>query len=209
MKSMVFILFLISIKFGLGQSGKQIIGTTKFDFVLSTKDDTIQAEFLTIYQNKKEILKHTISKFDGDCSSENIELGTYKIKDSTLTLYTYWASADRMGMNIYPYGFRKKIYTVNSKGQLILKQSNLYIESYTNDYKRHPGLIYLKQTPKTKKEKQLLFEYTALVEQMYFGKFVLNNDKIELETEVRKVLHSDLKKHTNYWEESYGNNCKK
>ena len=104
------------INFGFSQTQKKVINGIEFKIVTISIDENEQTEFIELYRNNKKILTHTLSEFDGDCSSENIELGTYEIMDSNLIFYSYWASGDRMMKNIYPFGFRKQTYSINEKG---------------------------------------------------------------------------------------------
>lgn len=88
--------------------------------ITSTNEDT-QTETLTLFTGDKELVSLILSDFDGDCSSENIELGTYKIIENSIIFYSYWASADRMQKNKYPYGFRKEQYRFDTHGELVLR----------------------------------------------------------------------------------------
>ena len=144
---------------------------------------------------------------DGDCSSENIELGDYEISNNNLTLYTYWASGDRMQKNIYPFGFRKEIYTFKKEGTIELEQSNIYIEDYVDSYTAHEGIKLLKNASVSETECKLIEDYTSKAEKMYDSHFVVGTEKENLEHSVRTKLKSKITENTSYWKEVYGDNC--
>jgi len=193
----------------ISQTQTKIINGTTFKIVTVSNEEK-QTEYIEIYRNDKKILTHITSRFDGDCSSENIELGAYKIKDASFVFYTYWASADRMEHNKYPFGFRKQVYTVKKNGKLHLTKSKLYIESYVgDDWELHKGMKYLKIEPQTAAEANLLKDYISKVEKKYFGIFVLGKNRDVLEKEVRKKIGNLIFENTKYWEEVYGKNCNK
>ncbi|MBO0592502.1 hypothetical protein I2486_13935 [Cellulophaga sp. E16_2] len=173
----------------------------------STNEDT-QTETLTLFTGDKELASLILSDFDGDCSSENIELGTYKIIENSIIFYSYWASADRMQKNTYPYGFRKEQYRFDTNGELVLKATELYIETYVDDWTVHQGMTFLNTNPKSEHDLNLKNDYIAKAENMYQSHFVLGTEKQKLEQEVRKVLAAEIKKNTGYWAEVYGKNSK-
>ncbi|WP_158976240.1 hypothetical protein [Cellulophaga sp. L1A9] len=190
------------------QTENKSIQGTQFQFEITSTDAGTQTEMLIIFKNGEKLLSHILSDFDGDCSSENIELGTYSIKENNIIFYSYWASADRMEKNIYPYGFRKEVYTVNNKGEFHIKTTKLYIESYIDDWTEHQGMKYLNSAPKLGSEIILMNDYISKSEKMYHSHFVLGNEKQKLEQEVRDVLKTKIKENTGYWKEVYGENRK-
>ena len=198
----------IVVNFSFSQTQKEVINGIEFKIVTISIDEEEQTEFIELYRNDKKILTHTLSKFEGDCSSENIELGSYELSGSKLIFYTYWASGDRMMHNIYPYGFRKQIYAVDNNGLVHLERSKLYIESYLDEKYIHKGLKYLRTKPKTPKEKKWLNDYIVKAAKMYKGDFVLGDNKDLLEQEVRKKIGKTITENTKYWKEVYGNNCR-
>lgn len=192
----------------LAQSEEKIINETKFTVKTISRNDTEQTDYIELYRNNKKLLSHTLYDSDGDCSSETIELGGYDIKQDTLIFYSYWASGDRMNKYIYPYGFRKQIYNVADNGVLNLVQSQLYIETYIEDWKTHKGMKYLLSEPKTENEKALLKDYVSKVEKIYAADVVFGKEKDTLEIEVREKLKDEIYAATSYWKEAYGENCK-
>lgn len=193
----------------ISQTQTKIINGTTFKIVAVSNEEK-QTEYIEIYRNDKKILAHITSRFDGDCSSENIELGAYEIKDASFVFYTYWASADRMQHNRYPFGFRKQVYAVKKNGKVHLTSSKLYIESYVgDDWEVHKGMKYLKIEPQTAAEANLLKDYISKAEKEYFGNFVLGKNRDALEKEVRKKIGNLIFENTKYWEEVYGKNCNK
>ncbi len=201
------IIFILISFFSYGQNEIKMINGTEFKLTTIEKNDTEQIEFIEIVRKNKKLLSHTIANFDGDCSSENIELGGYEIKESSIVFYSYWASGDIMGKNIYPYGFRKQIYSVDEKGTLLLEKSEIYIENYLDDWSVHEGIKYLNKELNSKSELKLLNDYISKAESIYSSKFVLGNNKIKLENYVRNKLKKVIEENTKYWKEIYGENC--
>ena len=208
MKRIYFLIIIFIVNLGFAQTTIKVINGVPFKIVTVSIEGEEQLEYIALYRNDKKILTHTIAKFEGDCSSENIELGDYKIVGTQLIFYTYWASGDRMMKNIYPYGFRKQIYSVDANGIVSLESSKLYIESYIDAWNEHKGLKYLKNKPKTAEEIELLNDYISKAEKMYKGDFVLGKNKDRLEAEVRKNIGEVITENTKYWKEVYGGNCK-
>ncbi|QXP61646.1 hypothetical protein [Olleya sp. HaHaR_3_96] len=198
----------LCLNFCLSQTQKKVINGIEFEIITTSVDEDQQTDFIELYRNDKKLLQHTLYDSDGDCSSENIELGTHKITDNTLIFYSYWASADRMMKNIYPYGFRKQIYYVTPKGTVSLESSQLYIEAYVDEWHVHQGMQYLNNKPKTNEEKESLKDYILKAEQMYDGHFVFGENKSVLENEVRQELAEAITENTKYWKAVYGENCK-
>ena len=196
------------VNFCFSQTEKKVINGIEFKIVTVSIDENEQTEFIELYRNNKKILTHTLSEFDGDCSSENIELGTYEIKDSNFIFYSYWASGDRMMNNIYPFGFRKQTYSINENGLIRLESSKLYVESYVDEWNEHKGMKYLKIKPKNGSETDLLNDYISKAEKMYSGNFVFEDNKDALENEVRKKIGETIIENTKYWKEVYGENCR-
>lgn len=203
--TLIALLFLSTLCFSQVEVKK--INNTDFKFVTTTINDTILSNYVEIYRDDKKIITHTLSSSDGDCSSENIELGSYKTTDSEITCYSYWASADRMGQNIYPYGFRKQTYTVASNGSVKLSKTALYIKTFMDNWETHPGMKYLNTAYKTNQEKTLFEDYIDKTEKKYASKFVFGQTKDNLEKEVRKELKNDIFENTKNWKEIYTSNC--
>ncbi len=205
---LVSILFLLNTAL-FSQNKVKIINGIEFEFKERTVDDLEQADYIELYRNGKKILTHTNFKTDGDCSSENLELGTYKIQGDKIYFYSYWASGDRMQKNVYPYGFRKQVYKVKENGEVTATNSVLYIESYVDSFNKPEAINYLDKKKKTATEIQKVKEYYSIIEKEYEGKFVVNKTKNKLEEEVRKMLKKEIKMNTKYWKEVYGANCNK
>lgn len=64
------LLFFIS-NFGFSQTQKKMINGVVFKIV-TISNDAEQTETVVIYRNDKKLLTHILSRFNGDCSSENI-----------------------------------------------------------------------------------------------------------------------------------------
>ncbi len=204
----LFLLLLCFISFSQ-QNEVKIINGIEFEFKQRTVDDLEQADYIELYRNGKKVLTHTNFKTDGDCSSENLELGTYKVKGDEIYFYSYWASGDRMQKNVYPFGFRKQIYKVKKSGKILAVSSILYVESYVDSFNKPEAIDYLHKKTKTAFEIKKVKEYTSIIEKEYEGKFVVHKVKNKLEREVRNVLQKEIKMNTKYWKEVYGTNHNK
>lgn len=170
----------------------------------------VDHKILNVFRENEKILTHTIFKEEGDCSSINIELGNYSIVGNEIVFYSYWAVTDRMPIFLAPYGFQKKIYSVNNSGLIKFKEATIYIEDYVENNNKnlfedngwkHKGLKYLYEKPKNKSEQKLLKAYIKSIENKYKAKFVLDNQKILLEKEVRLALKDEIHENTKSWEE--------
>ena len=180
----------------------------------SGEDDS---KILNVFSNGNKILSHVLIKSSGDCSSINIELGKYKMNKSEIIFYSYWAATDRQNISIYPFGFRKQVYTIGETGNLIKQETQIYVEDnidkdlgnkifYAEHEWKHKGLEFLQKSPKNYFEKRAKENYIENIEKMYKGKFVFDIDKTNLENEVRAVLKTEIALHTGEWKEgeAYG-----
>lgn len=185
---------------------KQINGTVfEFITVKNSGEDSQETEYIELFRNNKKLLSHIKSNFEGDCSSENIELGDYQVVGSDIIFYSYWASGDRMGKNIYPFGFRKQVYSVSDTGAVVLKKSEIYLETYIDSWAdEHKGMKYLRHQPKSALEKQQLDDYTTKVAKKYASEFVFGKPRKNLEYEVRRQLGSRITDRTQFWESMFG-----
>ena|SRR6218665_1450324 len=191
---------------GQNKNKNKIINQRNFEF-RHIKTDNTSLQKVEIFRDKKKILTHTLYNDDGDCSSIQIELGNYKIIKHQLIFYTYWIAADRQGLLVYPFGFRKQTYSLKNTAKIKLIESEIYIENYVNDTKLK-GMLYLNSNPKTKKENNLLNNYIKAIESKYNGKFVLGEEKKKLQKEVKKALKNEISSNTKNWKEIYGQNQK-
>lgn len=180
-----------------------------FEFKQRFVDDTEQAQYIDLYRKNKKIITHITHKIEGDCSSENLELGAYLIKGNNIYFYSYWASGDAMQKNIYPFGFRKQIFKVEKSGNLIPISSVLYVESYVDSYHKPETIPYLNKKDKSVSETKKVRDYISKIEKEYNGEFILGKAKVKLEKEVRNILKEDIKENTKYWKEVYGTNYNK
>ncbi len=200
-----FSVYLIS-TFAFGQNRSVKINHENFEFI-NLKTDSTSLLTIDIFRKNKKILSHTLYNEDGDCSSIQVELGAYEIKGNQIIFYTYWVAADLQGYLLYPFGFRKKVFSVNNAGKLKLIKAEIYIEDAINDValKEIPNL---QKNPKTKTEKELLAKYINAVEQKYNAHFVNYKEKNTLQKEVRKKLEKEIQTVTKDWEKNYGSRAK-
>ncbi len=161
-------------------------------------DSTKQVE---LYRNSSKLLTHIISKFEGDCNSESIELGTFETTDTTVIFYSYWTRAGDAPVS--PFGVRKQIYSVDKKGNLNLTKAELYLETSRQGWLENNGIKYLFSIPKNDKEKKQLKVYLNETEQTYNGKFVFGPTKHLLFKEVRAKLKRQIQIATKDWKKLY------
>ncbi len=202
----------------------KVINGAKFKLISfdDPDDEEGPGRLIEIYLGDKKVFKHTLLKSIGDCSSENLELGQYDIQGSNIVFYSYWASGDRQGINLFPFGFRKQVYSIGKNGSVKLTDAKLYIESETEGYpdtniyqpkdleEYHQPREYYKKlrfllTNKltAPSEIKLLKKYISSIEEDYSGKFVLGKEKDLLEQEVRKKMHDAISLHTENWKEVF------
>lgn len=178
-------------------------------FVIDSADNF--SKILTVFIDKQKIITHTIYKNDGDCSSVNIELGNYKVSSNTIAFYSYWAAADRQGLILMPFGFRKQIYELDKNHKLQMKENKIYIEDYVDktvgkekfyeehSITRHIGRLYLNEKPNNNFQLMARNDYIKSIEKIYKAKFLLENDRKILEDEVRNVLKAEIALSTDSW----------
>ena len=196
----------MSIKY-FGQEKNVKINNYNFHFKIINNENSSE-KILKISRDNKPVITHILHKDDGDCSSIQIELGTYEIQSDHIIFYTYWAAADLQGILIYPFGFRKQIYDIKKNGNLELSTATIYIEEdYIND-KKQEGLKFLNIKPKDRSEEQLLQNYFKIVAKKYHSKFVIGKEKDLLISEVREKLKQKILSETKDWKETYGGKSK-
>lgn len=206
MKPKIFpLIFLIS-TFTFGQNKTIKINHQDFELKILKSEDSL-LKTLEISRDNGKILTHTLYQEDGDCSSIQIEIGNYEVKNNQIIFYSYWAAADLQGLLSYPFGFRKQIYSVNNEGKLRLRNSEIYIEDKIGNIE-NDIVLPLKSNPKTKAEKELLAKYINAIEQKHNTKFVMGIEKAALEKEVRKSLEKEIQTATKDWKTTYGSRAK-
>ncbi len=213
MKKLLLFYLVLTLNFSFGQVENYNI--FDYNFVFKTQKSEFEDIILEVYKEKKKIISHILLEENVDCSSV-LTLGDYFIKDNEITLYSYWAVADRAPTSLMPYGFSKQVYSISKNGMVKLNKSEIYIEDFVesedknlfeNDGWTHKGIKYLTQKPKNENEQILLDNYINYIEKRYNSKFVNGKSKKILETEVRAKLKEKIEKHTKAWEnkEVYGN----
>ena len=186
-----------------GQTKSVSIRDTKFTFktyfIDNENGDSIKQ--LDIYRDKTKLLTHTISKSEGDCNSEAIELGSYEIQDTTIIFYSYWTRAGDAPVS--PYGVRIQVYNISTLGALTKGKSEIYIETSRQGWSGNKGINYLFNQPKTEKEKTELNEYIAEVEKEFSAKFVYDETKNKLLKKVKTKLQRQIQEKTKDWKKYY------
>ncbi len=177
-----------------------------FEFRIVT-NDILSSEVVDVFRDNKKIHSHTLSLFDGDCSSEFIELGTYEVTGNTVTFYSYWASADRMRSPLLIFGARKQVYGITPAGELELKKAEIYLEDSMAAWEIDKTLSFLHTSKHNKEEKNKLKAYITIIEREYQATFTLEN-KEHLLKEVRNKLKDKISEATRNWDDFYHGNIK-
>lgn len=188
----LFVCFYLLAAVSFGQNNSTAIGSKTFEFkkVLVENENGDSAEQVEIYNNGLKVLSHTISLIEGDCNSESVQLGSYEIQNNTLILYSYWTRTGDAPAS--PYGFRKQLYSVNEKGQLLLVKGIIYIEMTRKGWHENKGMDFLFKKPATKEQRQQLRDYIAKVETAYQSTFVKGANKDALIKEVSYKLRKGI-----------------
>ncbi len=195
MKKLCIISFILLVFTGFAQTPQTINGVPFV--VYHNHNASIQRNAVELYRGQDKILTHTTYHTEGDCSSENLELGTYDIKDHQIIFYSYWASGDRMGVNIFPFGFRKQIYTVDKHGVVSLAQAQIYMVTG-----KQVQELLTQQSLSADKQK-LLKQYIRSIEKDYSATFVTGKERKILEQDVRLTLKEAIEDHTKDWAEIF------
>lgn len=159
-------------------------------------------------KHNKPVKSHILFKKEEDHSSEQIEIGGYKVEKEKLVLYTCWIKAgDALDA---PCGVRKTVYNSSSKEGLILRQEkNIFyiIAGPQSEESRNSeaGQELLEKIPTDSIEKKNLDTYIYLIEKKYNGHFVTGKEAEKLLKEVKTFLKKEIDKTTSHWDtiESY------
>ena len=170
-------------------------------------DNALSSEAVEVYRDSQKIHSHTLYLFDGDCSSEFIELGTYELTENTVIFYSYWASADRMRSPLLIFGARKQVYEITSEGELKIKKAEIYLEDYMSAWEIDKELSFLLTPKRSTEQETQLKAYIKIIERDYQAVFVLKN-KDALLHEVRGKLKDKISEATRNWDEFYHENVK-
>ncbi|MEZ4924599.1 MAG: hypothetical protein R2780_15625, partial [Crocinitomicaceae bacterium] len=140
---------------------------------------------------------HVLYEGIGDCNSESLEIGGYRLTDTTIILYSFWC---HMGdAPVSPWGARKQIFVPDSTGKLLMFDSELYIEAGNPGWEETKGVEFLHQIPETNDEKLAYVNYIHRMEKIYKADFVYGKEANDLLAEVRNQLRSEITKHTSHW----------
>ena len=212
----IFKLVLILLMFGTVAAHAKTLSINQQRFEIKTThgetDEWFEQDNLELYRGDKKLLTHTQRLSTGDCSILTIELGDYEVKNNQLTFYSYWAAGDRQGLWTFPYGVRKQVYLVDSKGMVKLISAVVYVEdTISNPLETNPDQDYLQFLtiqPKSPKDKLALNNYIQQMQTRYKARFVLGQERTQLIKEVKSKLASQIAVETKGWKEDFGQNVR-
>lgn len=192
---------------GMSQADFQINGF-KYEFKEESIDNLdAEGQRVKLYRidssgTKKQLLSHILISSRGDCNSNSLEIGDYKISDSTLTFYSFWCT---MGdAPVSPYGARKQIYKIHKDGKITLQSSAIYIETTVTYWNENEGIQYLEKQPKNETERLALNRYIQKVEKEYHATFVLGDNAQQLISDVKEALDEQIQHETGDWDPETG-----
>jgi len=145
----------------------------------------IVLNFYRLPKKSHSSLMFLLTQTYGSCTQKNYEESTYDINGSLISIYTKWS-----GYSID--GYRKMIYKFdknNKKAKRIL--CKFYIDSRNEDDK-NSGVQYLQNATKTPQEQELLNEYIHSIEKLYKGKFLQDDEAVNLSKEVEAAFSKSL-----------------
>lgn len=175
-------------------------------------EEGFEQDNLELYRGDKKLLTHTQRLSTGDCSILTIELGDYEVKNNQVIFYSYWAAGDRQGLWTFPYGVRKQVYSVDSKGMVKLINAVVYVEdTISNPLETNPDQDYLQFLtiqPKSPKDKLALNNYIQQMQTRYKARFVHGQERTQLIKEVKSKLASQIAVETKGWKEDFGQNVR-
>lgn len=158
-------------------------------FTNSTKEGDAGDSVISIHvtANGKPVYHYLQQKTEGDCNSMTEEWGSYEIKDSLITFYTYWTKEGDAPVS--PSGAMKRTYVVYRTGQVALMKASVYIEEGVAGRSEIPfsnGIHFLHTPPVTATEKQVLNAYIRNAEKKYGARFVSGKEKMSLIKEAKR-----------------------
>ena len=212
----IFKLVLILLMFGTVAAHAKTLSINQQRFEIKTThgetEEGFEQDNIELYRGTKRLLTHTQRLSTGDCSILTIELGDFEVKNDQLIFYTYWAAGDRQGLWTFPYGVRKQVYLVDSKGMVKLISAVVYVEdTISNPLETNPDQDYLQFLtiqPKSPKDKLALNNYIQQMQTRYKARFVHGQERTQLIKEVKSKLASQIAVETKGWKEDFGQNVR-
>lgn len=190
MRSFIIILFCVCATSTYAGRDTVMVNGTMFEFRtkgnLSTAGEGIVSELTVSRLNNgklSKLLTHTLHEDWRDCNSISITLGTYKVVDTTLVFYTYFAkTGDAM---VQPCGVQKQVFVVDKSGTV----SFIGCELYFNDY----GMITTESFDGFYDESEP--ESVKAFQEHYGGDFLEGAAAQALDEEVRSLMTLQIEKH--------------
>lgn len=155
--------------------------------------------FKSLHQKaeKNTLKEHCLYDGIGDCNSESIELGGYKISDSSVTFYSFWCHTGDAPVS--PWGARKQVFSPNRSGKLEMVYSELYLEAGNPGWPETKGVEFLHEPVQTKADREDFHNYILLMEKKYQADFVYGKRADSLLKETRAFLKSEISRNTKHW----------
>lgn len=111
-----------------GQYDTVRIGGYKFQFSHETVHGDYDVSWVGLTRlepgPRKWLMKHKTQEMIGDCNSLTVELGDYRVSDTTITFYTAWTYDDN---NMFPVGVRRQVYRVTEAGALVRMKAEIHL----------------------------------------------------------------------------------
>ena len=93
---------------------------------------------------------------------------------------------------------------VRDNGQLVMVNSELYIEAGNPGWPQTEGVEFLHEKPQTDEDHEKFSNYIHRMEKLYEADFVYGKQADALLIEVKEALNTIIKTETKYWDKNVG-----
>ncbi|MCC8186757.1 MAG: hypothetical protein LIP08_04400 [Bacteroides sp.] len=159
------------------------LGNSTYRLLTSTSDDYDLHSFcLRVYREQDTLPCFTteLESIWGDSNSLSLQLATYELSDSLITLYHYWTKWGDAPVS--PFGARKQIFRITDRGQWLQTEGKIVIETMTPLYIEqyggpenlgyHHGALFMRRSPQSTEEKEMFRIYREGVQDEYEATFI-------------------------------------
>ena len=170
-------------------------------------DDGFPQRILNLYRTNaypspgEPVLTHILHSQSGDSNSISYEFGKYEVGDTCIILYSYWC---KMGdAPVSPFGARKQVYSVDKEGELIMTDSQIYMERYSDYWEGKEGCVgmkYLFSHPEDEMQSRQYRAYIDGVQEDFDARFVTGEKAQKLLNEVRGIMKEETDRYTAHWD---------